>query len=130
MEGQVYLSEEDLARIANHVHLTPAEFEERHVYRTARLMRLRKPPDRQCMFHKDNKCSIHVVKPTQCRAFPYWPEVIESEKTWDEAAKTCPGMNQGPLIQIELVKTVAREMYVAYPAMYPEIHISENVNRE
>jgi Fe-S-cluster containining protein len=122
MEGQVYLSEEDLVRIAAYVNMSPAEFEERYVYRTARLMRLRKPPAKQCMFHVENRCSIHPVKPTQCRIFPYWPEIIESQSSWDETAKSCPGMNQGPLIQIEIARNVSKEMQVAYPAMYPENH--------
>jgi uncharacterized protein len=120
MEGQVYLSEDDLVRIAAYVGMSPAEFEEHHVYRTTRLMRLRKPPEKQCMFHKDNRCSIHPVKPTQCRIFPYWPEIIESEKAWNETAKSCPGMNRGPLIQIDVAQGVAQEMFTAYPAMYPE----------
>jgi uncharacterized protein len=123
MEGQVYLSEEDLVRIAAHVNMTPADFEEKHVYRTARLLRLRKPPDRQCIFHQDNRCSIHPVKPTQCRLFPYWPEIIETQESWNATAQTCPGMNKGPLIQIRIATKVAGEMHSAYPAMYPSIDI-------
>jgi Fe-S-cluster containining protein len=90
------------------------------VHRTKRTLRLRKPPGRQCLFHHGNRCSIHVVKPVQCRVFPYWPEVIESQETWNEAARTCPGINKGPLIQIDTAKQMASEMYAAYPAMYPE----------
>jgi uncharacterized protein len=120
MEGQVYLSQQDLIRIAAYIDLTPAEFEAQHVYRTKNLLRLRKPPERQCIFHVDNRCSIHPVKPTQCRVFPYWPEIIESQDSWNATAQTCPGMNTGPLIQIEIAKTLASEMYSAYPAMYPE----------
>lgn len=118
MEGEVYLSEEDLARIAKFLQLGPAEFEEKFVHRTSTLLRLRKPPQGQCMFHSGKRCSIHAVKPTQCRVFPYWPEIIESQETWDATAQTCPGMNAGPLIQIEMARNASLEMCSAYPSMY------------
>ncbi len=121
MEGEVYLSEPDLIRIAQHLKLTPEAFATAFVIRTKRgNMRLRKPPDRQCHFHSDNRCSIHVVKPTQCRVFPYWPELIEHEEAWNETAGYCPGIGKGDLIQIEAATAIGEEMYSAYPAMYPE----------
>jgi uncharacterized protein len=119
MEGEVYLTEEDLVRIAVHLSLDAADFDARYVHRTSRSLRLRKPPGRQCLFHQDKRCSIHAVKPVQCRVFPYWPEIIESEATWNEAAQHCPGMNKGALIQIEVVKQISEEMHSAYPQMYP-----------
>lgn len=120
VEGQVYLTEADLQRMAEFLSLSAEAFEARYVYRTARHIRLRKPPDRQCYFHRDNRCAIHAVKPTQCRTFPFWPELIESEDAWNEAAHYCPGMGKGELVQIETAILIADEMYRAYPAMYPE----------
>jgi Fe-S-cluster containining protein len=119
MEGEVYLSPEDLIRIAAHLELDPADFEAKYVHRTARSLRLRKPSDRQCLFHRDNRCSIHAVKPVQCRVFPFWPEIIETQETWNETAARCPGMNQGELIQIATVRDASAEMRAAYPQMYP-----------
>jgi hypothetical protein len=120
MEGEVYLTEEDLVRIAAHLSLQPADFEAQHVLRTKRSLRLRKPPDRQCFFHRDGRCSIHPIKPVQCRVFPFWPEIIESTEAWEETARTCPGMNKGPLIQIAAARAISDEMRSAYPQMYPE----------
>jgi Fe-S-cluster containining protein len=119
MEGEVYLTEQDLGRIAAHLSVDPTEFETKCVHRTSRSLRLRKPPDRQCLFHSDGKCSIHPVKPVQCRVFPFWPEIIETAAAWDETALRCPGMNKGPFVQIQAAKSVAEEMRVAYPQMYP-----------
>ncbi len=118
MEGEVYLTEQDLLRIATYIRVTPGDFEDRYVHREKYLLRLRKPSDRQCIFHKDNRCSIHAVKPTQCRVFPYWPEITESRDAWDETARYCPGMNKGPLIQIEAARQIGEEMHQGYPSMY------------
>jgi Fe-S-cluster containining protein len=65
-------------------------------------------------------CSIHPAKPTQCRLFPFWPELVENRKDWERAARTCPGIGTGPLIQIGTALETASEMRRAYPAMYDE----------
>jgi Fe-S-cluster containining protein len=120
MEGEVFLSEGDLVRIARHISVEVVEFEEKYVHRTKSSLRLRKPSDRQCLFHREGRCSIHPVKPVQCRVFPFWPEIIESSEAWEETAKRCPGMNQGPLVQIETAREISQEMRLSYPQMYPE----------
>ncbi len=121
MEGEVFLSEQDLLKAAAYVGMTAAAFERWHCIRTASQLRLRKPPGRQCYFHKDNCCSIHPAKPTQCRAFPYWPELLDSEAAWAEAAEYCPGMNQGALVNIEEARAMAAEMKTNYPQMYEPV---------
>lgn len=116
----MYLSEDDLQKAADFLKLTPAAFEERYVYRTRYLARLRKPPDRQCPFLEGGGCSIHPAKPTQCRLFPFWPELVEDSKQWEITAKWCPGIGIGPLIQIGTAHETASEMKHAYPSMYEE----------
>lgn len=116
--GFVWLTEEDLARAAEFLGMTPRAFERRYVYRTSRRLRLRVPRDANCHFLRDGGCSIHAVKPTQCRIFPFWPELVESRREWRKAAKFCPGLDQGPLVQIQTAKELAREMREAYPTLY------------
>ncbi|MEO5926175.1 MAG: YkgJ family cysteine cluster protein [Bryobacteraceae bacterium] len=117
-DGFVYLSESDVTRAAKFVGLRQKAFEEKYVYRTAHMRRLRKPRDRQCPFLEDKKCSIHPAKPTQCRTFPFWPELIESRKEWARTAKHCPGIGKGPLIQIGSAMEIAEEHRRAYPEDY------------
>lgn len=116
--GFVYLTEDDLRRMAKFVGMTPASFEKKYVYRTARQMRLRMPGGGTCPFLLANGCSIHPAKPTQCRTFPFWPELVESRREWKKTAKYCPGIGKGPLIQIESAQAQAEEMRQGYPAMY------------
>jgi hypothetical protein len=101
-KGFVYLTEGDLERAAHFLGITPAAF----------------PREAQCNFLRDGGCSIHPAKPTQCRTFPFWPELVESRKEWHKTAQYCPGMGQGPLVQIESAEAQAREMREAYPEMY------------
>lgn len=116
--GFVYLSETDVLRAAAYVHMKPVAFEAKYVYRTRNLIRLRKPRDKQCHFLVGNGCGIHPSKPTQCRAFPFWPELVENRKNWNDTAKYCPGIGTGQLIQIGTALEMAQVMKQAYPAMY------------
>jgi uncharacterized protein len=118
VRGFVYLSENDVLRAAAFLKLTPEQFEEQHLVRFAHTIRLRKPLDSQCHFLRDNGCSIHPAKPTQCRLYPFWPELVENQKAWREAGSNCPGIGKGELIQIAAARAVADEMKTAYPKMY------------
>ena len=119
MEGYVYLSEDDVTRIAAFLKRPQAEFEQQHVYRTKHSRRLRKPGrGKQCGFLRGKQCGIHAVKPVQCRLFPFWPELVESRQEWKKTAGWCPGIGKGPLIQITTALEVANEMRTAYPDTY------------
>jgi uncharacterized protein len=117
-KGYVYLSDDDISRAAAFLGMTTAAFARRYVYRTRNRTRLRVPREANCFFLKDGGCSIHPAKPTQCRIFPFWPELVESRREWRNTARYCPGIGKGPLIQIETARSAADEMRAAYPALY------------
>jgi Fe-S-cluster containining protein len=118
MEGYVYLTEEDVRRAAKFVGLSRKAFETKYVYRTRHQRRFRKPRDKQCPFLEQGGCSIHPAKPTQCRTFPFWPEIVERREAWNRTARYCPGIGKGPLIQIGPALEVAEEQRRAYPEIY------------
>ena len=117
-KGLVYLTEADLLRAAEFLGMTAAAFERKYVYRTRNRVRLRVPRAKHCHFLRGEGCSIHPAKPTQCRIFPFWPELVESRREWLKTAKYCPGMGKGPLIQIAAAQGLAREMREGYPGLY------------
>jgi len=112
------LTEEDLSRAAAMLGMGRRAFEKRYVYRTRHLLRLRKPRGAQCPFLREDGCGIHPAKPTQCRTFPFWPEMLSDRKEWTEAAGYCPGIGRGPDVAIESVVEAACEMRRSYPGMY------------
>jgi hypothetical protein len=118
MEGWVYLTEDDLKRAAKFTGMSAKAFESKYVYRTRHQMRLRKPPEKQCSFLQEHGCSIHPAKPTQCRTFPFWPELVERRTAWNRTGRYCPGIGKGPLIQIGTAMEIAEEQRKAYPKMY------------
>lgn len=117
-KGFVYITEPDLLRIAAFLGLSPSEFESRYVYRTRRTLRLRSPRRGNCLFLAPNGCSIHSVKPEQCRAYPFWPEILSSRQRWSAESSACPGIGMGHLYQIETALETAARMRMVYPWQY------------
>ena len=118
-KGFVYLTEEDIERAAEFLGLSKKKFEKRYIYRTKNTRRLRTPREGACVFLHDSRCSIHPAKPTQCRIFPFWPELTGTRRAWRRTAGWCPGIGKGELVQIAAVQELAHEMRAAYPSLYP-----------
>ena len=119
VQGYVYITEDDLQRIAKYLRMAAADFEAQYVFRTKHLLRLRKPGGgKTCGFLKDGGCSIHAVKPVQCKVYPFWPEMVEDRDVWNDEATRCPGIGKGPLIQIGDAMEKADGMKKAYPGIY------------
>jgi len=118
VQGFVYLTEGDLQNMAEYVGLPARAFEDKYVVRFKQLLRLRKPRRAQCHFLTKEGCSVHPVKPVQCRLYPFWPELVEERAQWEAERKMCPGIGKGELIQIGRACEVAAEMKTAYPAIY------------
>ena len=76
------------------------------------------PRHAQCEFLAEGGCSIHAVKPTQCRTFPFWPELVETRRAWHETGAWCPGIGKGELVNIELIQSTAEVMRAAHPNLY------------
>ncbi len=117
-KGFVNVNDDDVARAAAFLGMTPREFEKRFVYRTRHRMRLRVPRGKNCHFLREGGCSIHPAKPTQCRTFPFWPELIQIWSEWKKTGRYCPGIGTGPLIQLQTAREQANDMKQAHPALY------------
>lgn len=51
-------------------------------------------------------CSIYEARPTQCRTWPFWPENLRTQRTWETVKRVtpCPGMNSGKLVRIDQIR--------------------------
>jgi Fe-S-cluster containining protein len=63
---------------------------------------LKEKANGDCVFYDRQKgCTVYPVRPRQCRTWPFWECNTQSPAAWVEAARSCPGMNQGELIPAE-----------------------------
>jgi Fe-S-cluster containining protein len=55
------------------------------------------PGDAPCgLYDPRVGCTIYEGRPTQCRTWPFWPEVVKRRRSWEKASEECPGMDRGP----------------------------------
>lgn len=104
--GYVWVSEEEIEQIADHLGLTFHEFAQRFLrYVKGRFSLLEKPVTYDCIFLKENKCQIYSVRPTQCRTFPWWPQLLKTREEWEKAASFCEGIKcEAPLTALPIIE--------------------------
>ena len=97
--GYVWVPKEEIRNIAEFLGRTDGKLDRSQLRRVALRHSLTEKPDGDCIFLvRENDrtfCSIHPVRPVQCRTWPFWDSNLKSPHDWNTAAKTCPGMGRG-----------------------------------
>lgn len=108
--GYVFLTLEDRRRIAAHLKIRTSEFTKKYCQKSGTVWHLIESPGQpDCLFLKNKACSIYESRPTQCRTWPFWPEVM-SPKSWaKDVVNFCPGVGKGPLIKKEEIEKILNQ---------------------
>jgi uncharacterized protein len=94
--GPVYFPRPDLERAAAFLGTTPAALLRRHHGRWTRGVAAIDAGDAPCPFYAaDRGCTIYEARPTQCRTFPFWPELVTRKRSWERGARSCEGIGRG-----------------------------------
>ena len=108
--GFVFLTLEDRRRFAKHLNISTATFTRQYCDIRDGVWHLKEDPKRpDCMFLKNKRCSTYEARPTQCRTWPFWPEVLNAKSWKTEVASFCPGIGKGQLWTKEQIETIAAE---------------------
>lgn len=96
--GYVYLTLEDRRRLARHLKITTSTFTRMYCEVTDGIWHLKENQSNpECLFLKNNRCSVYDGRPTQCRTWPFWPEVMNAKAWKSQVANFCPGAGRGRL---------------------------------
>ena len=113
--GFVALNSEDIERLEKHLgkprssFAVAADFSSFRYQKETHARWVLKDTHPQCSFLVDNQCSIHEVKPLQCRTWPFWPEFIDGGELSKEKLSFCKGVGRGEPIPWEQVEAIMRE---------------------
>ncbi len=104
--GYVWVSDEEIEAIASHLKITFKECTKKYLRRVhGKWSLIEKKKTYDCVFLRDNACILYSARPVQCRTYPFWPEIIKSKETWEDAARECEGIREDnpviPLVEIE-----------------------------
>lgn len=113
--GYVWVSDEEIQTISEHLGLTIKEFAKQFLrYVNGRYALLEKPASYDCIFLNDKKCQIYQVRPTQCRTFPWWAQNLSSPEDWQEAANYCEGIScDAPLVPLNVIQEELQKNFEA-----------------
>ncbi len=125
--GFVWLDRADLDRLLEHFRLSQEVFIETYCRWVetgegkALSLRERKSGRNtyDCVFLAGGKCSVYPARPLQCRTYPFWNEIASSSDSWEEEAKSCPGIGKGSPVPAELVEAYLTERRKHRKLYYP-----------
>lgn len=93
--GHVFLTLKDRRALAKKLKMTTAAFTKQYCDQQAGVWRLKDIDSNDCVFLAEKRCTVYEARPTQCRTWPFWPEVLKA-KTWNgEVKRGCPGVGKG-----------------------------------
>ncbi len=112
--GYVWLTEEETRALAEAGGVTPEQFEASFGRRIGRRRSLIEMPNGDCVFfdHVSRRCQIYLLRPRQCRTYPFWQSNVRTPATWQDACRACPGCGRGPLIPLEEIQARVQEIKI------------------
>lgn len=107
--GRVRVSEEELVAISEFRNEPLEELRGTKTREVEGQTLLWEQENGDCVFFLEGRCSIHPVKPTQCRLYPFWFQKVRNEAAWAKTCAECPGIGQGPLVSPEQIQEAVWE---------------------
>lgn len=119
--GYVFLSAKDIENGAKALGIGESEFVNiycRYVdYGYYSMISLKERSNYDCIFLTDKGCAIYSGRPVQCRTYPFWKNIMESESAWNDEAKSCPGIGKGDRISADYIEACLKENEENTPLM-------------
>ena len=124
--GFVWINVEEIARVAEHLRITPEETIERYCRKIGDRYSLQESRnargEHDCVFlieeHSERTegkeriiqskrtCGIYSVRPLQCRTWPFWDSNLSNREIWEMSATRCHGMNRGRLFSKDEMEAI------------------------
>jgi len=95
--GYVYLTKPDRAKMAKFLKLSPSVFTKKYCEKDELGQWKLREFKATCQFLQNNQCVVYEARPTQCRTWPFWPEVMGAKAWAKDVAAFCPGVGKGKL---------------------------------
>jgi Fe-S-cluster containining protein len=100
--GFVWVTDEELAAIAEHRGETLDEVRSLYTRWTTRGRTLREKVNGDCIFYdRSAGCTVYPVRPPQCRTWPFWESNLATPEQWERTQADCPGSGRGELFSVE-----------------------------
>ena len=89
--GGTYVSDSDITAIAAYIGMDREAVIHHYCRLSGSRYLLAQQENGYCIFF-DRNCTIHPVKPSMCRNWPYLESILRDPANWQAMASTCEGM--------------------------------------
>ncbi len=112
--GYVWVSDEEIRRLADALGLSAAAFEARYTRSVGDRKSLLEVDHGDCVFfdRSSRQCRVYEHRPLQCRTWPFWQSNLRTPAMWQAVARVCPGCNRGRLYTMGEILVEARRVIV------------------
>jgi Fe-S-cluster containining protein len=108
--GYVYVTVEDRRALARHFGLATQAFTRKYCEKDGNGYWTIADFNASCRFLEGKRCGVYEARPTQCRTWPFWPEVMGARAWSREVASYCPGVGKGRTwTRAEIERELARQ---------------------
>ncbi len=112
-EGYIWVTSPEIKLIANLLKIEPEQLRQKYLKRVGlRTTIIERVGTKDCIFlqtiNGNKRCVIYSVRPSQCRAWPFWPDNLASSSVWNNAARKCPGINRGKHYSFEQIEKIKK----------------------
>jgi Fe-S-cluster containining protein len=102
--GYVWVSIDEIEDLARHRGETLEQFSAKFVRQVGTHHSLVERPNGDCIFwDRQAGCTVYAARPAQCRAWPFWPENLETPEQWQRIERICPGAGQGQMHTLDQI---------------------------
>jgi Fe-S-cluster containining protein len=112
--GYVWVNQEEIQSLATAGGMETSQFEELFVRQVGHRKSLVEHPNGDCVFYdrEARQCLVYVLRPRQCRSFPFWESNVRTPEAWQDACQMCPGCGQGPIVPFEEIQARLRTIKI------------------
>jgi uncharacterized protein len=113
--GLIWTNDTEIRALATRLGLSEALFRKRYTRTvagrgTTLIERADAERGHACVFWQAGQgCTVYEDRPKQCRTWPFWRPLIETQAGWEGAASGCPGMNAGERYTAAHIAAVAAD---------------------
>lgn len=102
----VFVKADEAERMRRKLGLSVAWFRRRYLKRLpSGELTVVLAADGRCSFlDAAGRCRVYSARPTQCRTYPFWPEVLRSQQSWRAEAARCEGIERGSAVSLAQVQ--------------------------
>lgn len=105
--GFVWVTDEEIKLLAQELQISIEQFIRTYIRKVGeKLSLLEHKKTYDCVFLKNNRCTVYNARPKQCRTFPWWKDNLESPESWEEVKIRCEGarVENTPLFSFEEIE--------------------------